>query len=280
MTTRSSGAGRKVPSDRSRSRAPRRRGAVDVEHGELLDAVHAEHPGVLGAVAPALEVPAAVHADDPHRVDVALGGLVAAGHEVAQVHPPVVGDRPAGPGPAARATPPSATSARTRRAGAAAAPAASSSLARARSTASRSPRPGTSRSARSPTTSVTASSTPEPQRAGDGVGVADEHPALLPVGLDQLVGHLAVAAEEEQVEVGLELLDADPEVVGGLLQVDALAVDQPRHHREQPRQPGGGGLLGEPGHQRAPPCATRAPRSRRTTESTSSGGASTTTSAP
>ena len=137
----------------------RGRSAVDVEHGELLDAVHAEHPGVLGAVAPALEVPAAVHADDPHRVDVALGGLVAPGHEVAQVHPTVVGDglpragqqlgRRAlgdlGAHPAGRA---------------AAAPAASSSLASARSTASRSPRPGTSRSARSPTTRVTASSTP------------------------------------------------------------------------------------------------------------------------
>ena len=56
----------------------------------------------------------------------------------------------------------------------------------------------------------------EAQRAGDRVGVADEDPALLPVGLDELVGHLAVAAEEEQVEVGLELLDADAEVVGGL----------------------------------------------------------------
>ncbi len=53
---------------------------------------------------------------------------------------------------------------------------------------------------------------PEPQRTGDGVGVADEDPAALPVGLDELVGHLAVAAEEEQPQVGLELLGADPEV--------------------------------------------------------------------
>ena len=62
----------------------RRRGRL-VEDDDVVDAVEAEQPDALGAAAPGLQVPAAVDEQQPHRVDGALGALVAGGHVVVQV---------------------------------------------------------------------------------------------------------------------------------------------------------------------------------------------------
>ena len=72
----------------------------------------------------------------------------------------------------------------------------------------------------------------------DRVGVAEVDPAALPLGLDQVVGHVpGRAADEQQLEVGLHLRRRDAELAGGLLDLDALAVQQPRDHGQQPGQP-------------------------------------------
>ncbi len=128
-----------------------------VEQHDRCDPVEPEQPDPLDAAAPRLEVGAALDEQQAHRVDVALGRLVARRDVVGQV-------QRAGPGrgrpgrPAARGSRPPPTTA-TRCAGPAAAPAACSTLASARSTASRSTSPGVSASARSATTRASASST-------------------------------------------------------------------------------------------------------------------------
>ena len=126
----------------------------------------------------------------------------------------------------------------------------------------------------------------EAQGTGDGVGVGHEDPAALPLGVDELVGHLAVAAHEQQLEVVLELSLADAEPGGGLGEVDPLTVHQPGHHREQPGEPVGRRLLHAPArgpsraHALTPSWAAAAAVSLWTTASRTSAGPSTTTSGP
>ena len=128
----------------------------------------------------------------------------------------------------------------------------------------------------------------EAQRSGNRVGVANEDPAVLPVGLDEVVGQVTGrAAQEEQREVGLELVGAHPELLGRALRGDPLVGQQPRHHGEQPLQPRGRALLHVPGvHRRtcspgtAPVCRAAASRKRLSTARCRSWGASTTTSGP
>ncbi len=75
----------------------------------------------------------------------------------------------------------------------------------------------------------------EAQRPGDGVGVADEDLAALPLGLDQVAREPAgQTAEEQQLEVGDQLVLGETEVLGRLLDGHALALDQVRDHRQQP----------------------------------------------
>ena len=86
----------------------------------------------------------------------------------------------------------------------------------------------------------------EAQRFGDRVGVAHVDVALLPFGLDEVVGHVArCAAHEEEGEVGLDLLAAHAEGACRLLDVDALTAHEPRHHGQQARETGGRGLAGD-----------------------------------
>ena len=61
----------------------------DVELAHRHDPVQPEQPDPLHAQAPALQVAAAVDQEQPERVDVALGGLVATGHVVGQVQAPL-----------------------------------------------------------------------------------------------------------------------------------------------------------------------------------------------
>ena len=86
----------------------------------------------------------------------------------------------------------------------------------------------------------------ETQRTGDGVGVADVDPAILPIGLDEVVRQVPRGAtDEQQRQVGLQLFAGHAELRGRGVDVDALVGQQPRHHGEQPGQPGCRALLDE-----------------------------------
>src|SRR5690606_37635116 len=65
-------------------------------------------------------------------------------------------------------------------------------------------------------------------------------------------------ADEQQLQVVDDLLLADAELLGGAGQLDPLAVEQPGHHRQQARQPVGGGLEGL-AHGRPSGCARSTP---------------------
>ena len=134
----------------------RRRGGGLVEDDDVVDPVEAEQPHALDPAAPRLEVPAAVDQQQPHRVDVALGPLVAGGHVVVQVQGAACAPAPSRT--TARVSSRASTLTATGVTRSAACPAAADTLASARLTASRSARPGSSSRVRSATTSATASS--------------------------------------------------------------------------------------------------------------------------
>src|SRR5690606_26170866 len=86
-------------------------------------------------------------------------------------------------------------------------------------------------------------------------------------------------ADEEQLQVVDDLVHARAQLVGGLGQVDALPVEQPRHHRQQPAQPAGRALVGD--HQGSSPSwAAATASSAVTTWSRTSSGETSCTSWP
>ena len=188
----------------------RRRGAVHVEQLERDHPVQPEQPDRLGPVAPALQVPAARDRGHPHRVDVPVGGLVPAGHQVAQPQPAAVGR--ASPGAGQQVSAAAATPGRRRppRAGPAASPAAADSLASTESTASRSCRPGTLGQRAQAGQQGDRLVHRQPQRPGDRLGVVQVDPAGLPVRLDQVVRQVpGRAADEQQLQVLDQLVLGD-----------------------------------------------------------------------
>ena len=205
VTSTSSGEGVNRRSSTSRPTASAGRRAVGVQHLDRLDPVEPEQPDALGAVAPALQVPAAVHGEHAHRVDVALGRLVPAGHQVAQVQ---------------AAVPPDAVPGRLEHV--LLGPGGDRGRERGRRQRRVARRGGELREGgveRDPVVQAGhLGQRPEPgeqghglvdgqpQRPGDRVGVRQVDLARLPVGLDEVVGQVARgAADEQQLEVGDEL---------------------------------------------------------------------------
>ena len=124
----------------------------------------------------------------------------------------------------------------------------------------------------------------EPQRPGDRARVVEVDVAVAPLGLDQVVGHVARrAADEEQLEVLDQLLLGDPELRRGGGQRDALAAGEVGHHREQPGEALRRAGAGPSGHRPTSAVAAvtaRTDRNRRSTASRTSSGAMTRTSGP